>query len=99
MRQIYNSLENKTHQIEAYDFSGKDTEQEIQEEECKGEQLYEDYNDGTGNEDVTAAEPMAPRNGQTVGAGQETNEGDDDEDPVIEKAVSAAVSDDIMSNP
>ena len=36
MRQILGSLENKTQQIEQYDFSGKDTEQEIQEEE-KGE--------------------------------------------------------------
>ena len=29
MRQILGSLENKTQQIEQYDFSGKDTEQEI----------------------------------------------------------------------
>ena len=36
MRQILGSLENKTQQIEQYDFSGKDTEQEIMEEE-KGE--------------------------------------------------------------
>ena len=57
MRQILGSLENKTQQIEQYDFSGKDTEQEIQEEE-KGEQLYDDV---TANEEITVAEPLAPR--------------------------------------
>ena len=64
MRQILGSLENKTQQIEQYDFSGKDTEHEIQEEE-KGEQLYE--NDVTANEEVTASEPLAPRQAQTIG--------------------------------
>ena len=96
MRQIFNSLENKTHQIEQYDYSGKDTEQEIQEEE-KGEQLYDNQDDVTANEDVSAITPMALRQGQT--GGQETNEGDEDDEPVIEKAVSATVSEDLMSNP
>ena len=96
MRQIFNSLENKTHQIEQYDYSGKDTEQEIQEEE-KGEQLYDNQDDVTANEDVSAITPMALRQGQT--GGQETNEGDEDDEPVIEKPVSAAVSEDLMSNP
>ena len=96
MRQILGSLENKTQQIEQYDFSGKDTEQEIMEEE-KGEQLYDDV---TANEEITVAEPLAPRQGQTIG--QETNEGDGDyvdDEPVIEKAMSAAVSEDVISNP
>ena len=96
MRQILGSLENKTQQIEQYDFSGKDTEQEIQEEE-KGEQLYDDV---TANEEITVAEPLAPRQGQTIG--QETNEGDGDyvdDEPVIEKAMSAAGSVDVISNP
>ena len=96
MRQILGSLENKTQQIEQYDFSGKDTEQEIQEEE-KGEQLYDDV---TANDEITASEPLAPRQGQTIG--QETNEGDGDyveDEPVIEKAMSAAVSEDVISNP
>ena len=96
MRQILGSLENKTQQIEQYDFSGKDTEQEIQEEE-KGEQLYDDV---TANDEITASEPLAPRQGQTIG--QETNEGDGDyveDEPVIEKAMSATVSEDVISNP
>ena len=95
MRQILGSLENKTQQIEQYDFSGKDTEQEIQEE--GKEQLYDDV---TANEEITVAEPLAPRQGQTIG--QETNEGDGDyvdDEPVIEKAMSAAVSEDVISNP
>ena len=52
---------------------------------------------------MTSSEPMAPRQGQTIG--QETNEGSRnegdyvDEEPVIEKAMSAAVSEDILSNP
>ena len=60
----------------------------------KGEQLYDDV---TANEDVSASEPLAHKQGQTIG--QETHEGEDEEDPVIEKPVSAAVSEDVISNP